>query len=295
MGSLALAAWIGCTTCEGTLVPLDGDDAPLGPGEQRTYALAWRGRQLRFDDCDGYFEVNGVQGGLGWLGTIDACGVYTAPLVPPDEVVVITGATDPPGGCADCCPRGSTTVALRAAPPPPTTPTTTTRPPAPWQEPPHPTTEPLPPPPPIPCETLSVADAGGWLGEVRGTIEGTYYGGGYVADCFPTPCQGRVVAQLEVSPAVVATLQGACSYEPIEAELRCEGGWLVGAARMNICGQTGNARLLLAPVGPGAIEGTIEFAESEADGSYAWFGGRFSLAPGVPMDSGGSGTPHSGN
>ena len=53
--------------------------------------------------CGLYWYVDAVEGGNELVGTVSACGRYTAPAVLPDRDLWISGLKYGIG-CADCCP-----------------------------------------------------------------------------------------------------------------------------------------------------------------------------------------------
>ena len=102
----------GCVPCTGEVVPVEAG-GPLAPGESRALVFRYRDEVAAGpDDCGGYWEVDGVEGGDAAVGTITDCGVYVAPAVPPDADPVVLAALDAPGTCADCCPHGTYVVPL---------------------------------------------------------------------------------------------------------------------------------------------------------------------------------------
>ena len=113
LATLLLGSQWGCFACpDGTLKRVDGVE-PVQPGAQISLALHYdETLEAGPERCVGYWTVNGVVGGDPSVGTIDACGHYTAPLGATLTAVEIEGARYAPDACADCCPYATRRVAL---------------------------------------------------------------------------------------------------------------------------------------------------------------------------------------
>lgn len=97
---------------DGALKLVSGE-LPVAPGEVIGLELHYDGLVAGPTRCRGFWYVDGVLGGDETVGTVDACGTYTAPATPPDTGSVrVEAAEYPLGGCADCCPWASRTIPL---------------------------------------------------------------------------------------------------------------------------------------------------------------------------------------
>lgn len=114
----AAASFAGCPICtgEGELRLLEGETT-LAPGEQAQFEYRWEG-QVRSTpgDCGAVWTVDDVVGGDAMRGTIDECGLYTAPATTEPRTVTVVGSDHGPF-CADCCPYARETVRIVPAAP----------------------------------------------------------------------------------------------------------------------------------------------------------------------------------
>lgn len=112
----ALAALLaGCPVCEdyGDVIALEGGTT-LRPGETTQFAWRWDGRVVAGPEaCDEVWAVDLVVGGNEALGTVDACGRYTAPAaLDAPRTVSLSASQYAPGTCHDCCPYAARRVRL---------------------------------------------------------------------------------------------------------------------------------------------------------------------------------------
>lgn len=103
-----LAGLWGCAPCVGSLEPEGGEPTVPASGSL-SLTFVWRGEPTYGGEapCGGVWTVAGIDGGDATVGTVDDCGLYTAPAVPPSAPVTVMAAEFPVGQCADCCPHGS--------------------------------------------------------------------------------------------------------------------------------------------------------------------------------------------
>ncbi|MCA9566381.1 MAG: hypothetical protein KC656_01005 [Myxococcales bacterium] len=101
-----IALLLACAPCDGE-VSLAG---PVSAGDSSQATFLWNGEEVA--GCGLYWEVDGIPGGDSTVGTVDTCGIYTAPDVAPAAPVRLLVATDPPGTCADCCPHASVSITV---------------------------------------------------------------------------------------------------------------------------------------------------------------------------------------
>jgi hypothetical protein len=95
----------GCPICDwDTELKIVGGEAPVAPGGELSLELRNEGWLAGPTKCRGHWYVNGVEGGDGTFGTIDRCGLFTAPAQPIAKTVTVEAMEYPPGTCADCCP-----------------------------------------------------------------------------------------------------------------------------------------------------------------------------------------------
>ena len=118
VGLVAVAvAWstAACMLCGDGFIRLVEGAEPIPPGGEVGLQLEWDDEiQTGPGRCDGYWAVNGLEGGDPSVGTIDGCGRYTAPAQGLVKSVEIEGARYAPDTCADCCPFATRTVRLVA-------------------------------------------------------------------------------------------------------------------------------------------------------------------------------------
>ena len=100
----------GCPSCPDGELHLVAGTLPAAPGA--TVSL-----ELRYDDyvagptrCRGHWYVDGVEGGDATVGSIDHCGLYTAPDALPPTPVRVEASQYALGQCADCCPWATRTI-----------------------------------------------------------------------------------------------------------------------------------------------------------------------------------------
>ncbi len=117
MTRFALLALIaaGCPYVPEGKVEVVAGDLPVTPGAQVSFQLScdylFDGWEVVGgpDHCGRSWMVQDVPGGSAEYGTIDECGVYTAPLVrPPAEPLVTGWESDWGTECLDCCVAGVT-------------------------------------------------------------------------------------------------------------------------------------------------------------------------------------------
>jgi len=99
----------GCPICPPSEMNVVGgpDDGHVEAGDVIVLRATYGDWAVGPSHCGGDWAVNHVRGGSAEVGTIDACGTYTAPAVFPDglALVVIEAADlNLANGCADCCP-----------------------------------------------------------------------------------------------------------------------------------------------------------------------------------------------
>ncbi len=112
--ALIAAPLAGCPYCpgEGELRLLEGATT-LGPGQSAQFEYRWQGDvRSTPGDCDAVWSVGDVVGGNTELGTVDACGRYTAPAAIPVATAVDVIGSDHGPFCHDCCPYAAQTVRL---------------------------------------------------------------------------------------------------------------------------------------------------------------------------------------
>ena len=105
-GLVAVALLPGCPyVADGELRIIAGDP-PVTPGASIELALYCDGDLAAGDGvCGRDWRVDDVPGGSAALGTITACGIYTAPATPGDLTDVTIGASECDAGreCFDVC------------------------------------------------------------------------------------------------------------------------------------------------------------------------------------------------
>lgn len=113
---LGVVALSGCPICDNdTDLAIVAGDKELLPGEQVSLALDNEGFTAGPTQCRGYWYVEGIEGGTADVGTVTACGIYTAPTTAGSRRVVRVEATKYMlHDCADCCPYGQAAITLAA-------------------------------------------------------------------------------------------------------------------------------------------------------------------------------------
>lgn len=113
VGANALSA---CVPCDdpGYRVDILTGPLPVPAGGQLELTVGVIGGGLNeAPRCDGYWLVNGRQGGSLLDGTVSGCGVYQAPaqLASP-RAVTVTWSEFEPGACTVCCPAANRQIDL---------------------------------------------------------------------------------------------------------------------------------------------------------------------------------------
>lgn len=109
--TLLLAA---CPICPDGDLRLVSGTLPLAPGASISLELRYDDYVAGPDRCRGFWYVEDVLWGDETRGTVDACGTYTAPAVPPDHPVRVEGDRYELYTCADCCASASRLIDFAA-------------------------------------------------------------------------------------------------------------------------------------------------------------------------------------
>ncbi len=115
VAAACVVALAGCPLCElDTDLDLVEGTTTVPTGGTVTFSLDSEGFRAGPGHCRGHWYVDGVEGGDLETGTIDGCGVYTAPVFALEDPVLVEATRFPIDGCADCCPYGQRELTIVA-------------------------------------------------------------------------------------------------------------------------------------------------------------------------------------